>query len=153
MHPRSLRMHSGSSRRRKNLPLRNRRLGRLAGWVGAIALIVAGVTALTALPAAAQTNLLVNGNFQDGNLSGWSCSSLDSVVTSPTYSGAAYALKGAASSSDDAQCSQSVSVLPSTNYTLSGWVEGAYVYIGDSAGTTAYGAFHGRKRPSQPRTS
>ena len=148
MHPRSLRMHSGSSRRRKQLPQRNsgrrqlpqrnrsgRRFGRLAGWVGAIALIMAGVPALTALPAAAQTNLLANGNFQDGNLSGWSCSSLDSVVTSPTYAGAAYALTGAASSSDDAQCSQSVSVLPSTNYTLSGWVEGAYVYIGDSAGT------------------
>ncbi|HEY1625531.1 MAG TPA: fibronectin type III domain-containing protein [Streptosporangiaceae bacterium] len=114
---------------------RHRGIGRLAAGAAAVALITAGVPALTALPASAQTNLLVNGSFQDGNLSGWTCSSLDSVVTSPTYSGAAYALKGAASSSDDAQCSQSVSVLPSTSYTLSGYVEGAYVYIGDSSGT------------------
>jgi hypothetical protein len=155
MHPRSLRMHSSGPRRRKN-PLRRtgppprtglggsaghgggrgrgRRLGRLVVGAAAVALVTVGVPALTSLPAAAQTNLLVNGNFQDGNLSGWSCSSLDSVVTSPTYSGAAYALEGAASNSDDAQCSQSVSVQPSTSYTLSGWVEGAYVYIGDSSG-------------------
>jgi hypothetical protein len=112
---------------------KGRRLGRVAA-AAAVVLLAAGVPALTAAPASAQTNLLVNGSFQDGNLSGWTCSSLDSVVTSPTYSGAAYALEGAASSSDDAQCSQSVSVQPSTSYTLSGWVEGAYVYIGDSSG-------------------
>jgi len=91
--------------------------------------------ALTAVPASAQTNLLANGNFQDGNLSGWTCSSLDSVVTSPTYSGASYALKGAASNSDDAQCSQTVSVAAATSYTLSGWVEGAYVFIGQTGGS------------------
>jgi hypothetical protein len=43
-----------------------------------------------------------------------------------------YALAGAAFSSDDAQCSQSVSVQPSTSYTLTGFVQGAYVFIGDS---------------------
>jgi hypothetical protein len=110
-------------------------LRRLAVGVAATALIAVGVPALTAVSASVQTNLLVNGSFQDGNLSGWTCSSVDSVVTSPTYSGSAYALEGAASNSDDAQCSQSVSVQPSTSYTLTGEVEGAYVYIGDSAGT------------------
>jgi hypothetical protein len=43
-----------------------------------------------------------------------------------------YALAGAASSSDDAQCSQEVSVQPGSSYSLSGYVEGAYVFIGDS---------------------
>jgi Fibronectin type III domain/Carbohydrate binding domain len=111
------------------------RLGRLAICAAATALIAAAAPVLTAVPAAAQTNLLANGNFQDGNLSSWTCSSLDSVVTSPTYSGASYALKGAASSSDDAQCSQTVSVQASTSYTLSGWVEGAYVFIGQTGGS------------------
>jgi chitinase len=83
---------------------------------------------------AAQTNLLTNPGFEAGNLSGWTCSSLDSVVSSPAHSGS-YALAGAASNSDDAQCSQTVSVQPSSNYTLSGWVEGAYVYLGESGGS------------------
>jgi hypothetical protein len=87
-------------------------------------------------PAAAQTNLLVNPDFETGTLSGWTCSPLDSVVTSPVYSGS-YALEGAVSSSDDAQCSQVVSVQPSTSYSLSGWVEGDYVFIGDSGTGTS----------------
>ncbi len=52
-------------------------------------------------------------------------------MTTPAHSGT-HALAGAASSSDDAQCSQSVSVQPSTSYTLTGYVEGNYVFIGDS---------------------
>ena len=105
---------------------------RILAVAAALALAVAVLPLLAAAPASAQTNLLANGDFQNGNLSGWTCSSLDSVVTAPTYSGAEYALAGAASSSDDAQCEQAVSVQPSTSYTLTGWVEGAYVYLGDS---------------------
>jgi chitinase len=100
----------------------------------AAAATAAGLLALTGPPAAAQTNLLTNPGFEAGNLSGWTCSTLDSVVTSPVHSGS-YALAGAASNSDDAQCSQTVSVQPSSNYTLSGWVEGAYVYLGESGGS------------------
>jgi hypothetical protein len=48
-----------------------------------------------------------------------------------------YALAGAVSGSDDAQCTQSVSVQPSTAYTLSGWVQGNYVYLGDSGTGTS----------------
>jgi chitodextrinase len=101
----------------------------------AAALAAAVLPLVTATAASAQTNLLVNGNFQDANLNGWTCSGLDSVVTSPTYSGASYALEGAASSSDDAQCSQTVSVQASTSYTLSGEVEGDYVFIGQTGGS------------------
>jgi hypothetical protein len=41
-------------------------------------------------------------------------------------------LAGAASASDDSQCSQTITVKPSTTYTLSAWVDGAYVYLGDT---------------------
>jgi chitinase len=81
--------------------------------------------------ASAQANLLTNGSFT-GSTSGWTCSGGDSVVTSPTYDGASDALGGTPTSSDDAQCSQVVSVQPSSSYTLAGWVEGDYVFLGDS---------------------
>jgi chitinase len=88
---------------------------------------------------AASTNILTNGNFGTGNLSGWSCDAgTGSVVTSPVYSGDSYALAGAATNADDAQCTQSVSVQPNTSYTLSGEFEGNYVYLGISGGTDTW---------------
>jgi chitodextrinase len=83
----------------------------------------------TLAAATASTNLLTNPGFESG-LSGWTCSA-GSAVTSPVHSGS-YALAGAANSSDDAQCSQVASVQPSSTYQLSGYVQGAYVFIGDS---------------------
>src|SRR6202042_2729269 len=82
--------------------------------------------------ASAQTNLLTNGGFSAGSTSGWTCSSGDSVVTSPVYTGSSYALAGTPTGSDDAQCSQVVSVQPSSSYTLTGEVQGDYVFLGDS---------------------
>src|SRR3954463_3042959 len=73
-------------------------------------------------------NLLTNPGFESGSLSGWSCSG-GSVVSSPTHSGG-FALNGAVSGSDFAQCSQTVAVQPGTAYTLSAWVRGSYVYLG-----------------------
>jgi hypothetical protein len=113
---------------RRRIPHRPRRLI-VAAAVGLLA--AAAVPLLAAGPAAAATNLLANPGFETGTTAGWSCSPLDTAVTSPVHSGT-YALAGAASNSDDAQCSQAVSVQPSTSYTLTGDVEGAYVYIGDS---------------------
>jgi hypothetical protein len=98
------------------------------------ALAATGLLALSGgAPASAATPVtLVNPGFESGTLSGWTCDAgTGSVVSSPVHSGS-YALTGAASGSDDAQCSQTVSVLPSTAYTLTGWVEGAYVYLGAS---------------------
>ena len=88
--------------------------------------------AATAPSAMAQTNLLTNGNFATGSTSGWTCSSDDTVVTSPTYDGSSYALAGTPTGSGYAQCSQVVSVQPSSTYQLTGWVEGDYVFLGDS---------------------
>src|SRR5216683_282928 len=106
------------------------RHSRLATAVAVLA-AAAGVSGLAAGGAAAAANLLANPGFETGNLSGWSCSALGTVVASPVHSGS-HALAGAASNSDDAQCTQTVSVQPSSAYTLSGWAEGNYVFIGDS---------------------
>lgn len=57
-------------------------------------LATAVVPLLAAGPAAAQSNLLANPGFETGTTAGWSCSPLDSVVTSSVHSGT-YALAGA----------------------------------------------------------
>jgi chitinase len=100
-------------------------------------LAAAGLTVSASLAAHAQTNLLVNGDFSAGNTSGWTCGSDDSVVTSPTYNGESYSLSGTPTSSDYARCSQVVSVQPSSDYSLTGWVEGDYVFLGDSGTGTS----------------
>ena len=75
-------------------------------------------------------NLLANAGFESGALSPWTCDAgTASVVVSPAHSGT-HALKITATSSDDAQCSQTVTVKPNTTYTLSAWVQGNYAYVG-----------------------
>jgi chitinase len=110
------------------MPAHPRRLALLACC---LLLLGLGVAA-TAPSAFAQTNLLANGSFATGSTSGWTCSAGDTVVTSPTYGGSAYALAGTPTGSDYARCSQVVSVQPSSSYALTGWVEGDYVFLGDS---------------------
>jgi hypothetical protein len=115
---------------------RSRLAAMAAAVVTAIGVTATGVSGLATAGAAAQANLLANPGLETGNLSGWSCSPLGRVVTSPVHSGS-YALAGAVSGADDAQCTQSVSVQPSTAYTLAGWVQGNYVYLGDSGTGTS----------------
>src|SRR5262249_57408416 len=97
---------------------------------------VVAAGALIVARAANAAELLTNGGFESGSLAPWSCS-LGSVVSTPTHTGT-HALQGAASTSDNAQCTQTVSVLPNTAYTLSGWVEGSYVYIGVTGGASTW---------------
>jgi chitinase len=115
---------------RFHLPLLKDQPRRLALLTCCLLLLGLGV-AVTAPSALAQANLLANGSFATGSTSGWTCTG-DTVVTSPTYDGASYALAGTPTNSADAQCSQVVSVQPSSSYQLTGWVEGDYVYLGDS---------------------
>ncbi len=96
---------------------------------------LAAATIALAAPASA-ANILANPGFETGNLSGWTCS-LGSVVASPVHSGS-FALAGAASASDNAQCTQTVSVQPNSAYTLSGWVRGNYTYIGVTGGVSTW---------------
>jgi chitinase len=97
-----------------------------------VLILIAAGAGLTAPAALAQANLLTNGDFAAGSTAGWACSSGDTVVTSPLYPGSSHTLAGTPTSSDDAQCSQVVSVQPDSSYTLTGWVEGDYVFLGDS---------------------
>ncbi|GLV55739.1 chitinase [Dictyobacter sp. S3.2.2.5] len=79
--------------------------------------------------AVAANNLVTNGGFEAGNLSGWSCDAGDTVVSSPVHSGT-HALQVNPSNSTTGQCSQTISVLPGTAYTLSAYVDGSYMYLG-----------------------
>ncbi|GJF28865.1 hypothetical protein KNE206_15650 [Kitasatospora sp. NE20-6] len=109
---------------------------RLTAALGAVALAAAWAVALPGTAQAA--NLLTNPGFETGSTSGWSCSGgLGSVVSSPVHGGTK-ALSGAASASDTAQCTQTVAVQPNTAYTLSGWVRGAYVYLGVTGGASTW---------------
>jgi chitinase len=98
-----------------------------------VLLITAGLIAGTGPASAA--NQLANPGFESG-LSGWTCS-LGSTVPSPVHSGAS-ALAGAASSSDTAQCTQTVTVVPSTTYSVSAWVRGNFVYLGITGGPSTW---------------
>ncbi|MPZ84640.1 MAG: chitinase [Actinophytocola sp.] len=105
---------------------------RVAAALSALVVLVGLAT-----PASA-ANLLTNAGFESGSLSGWSCSG-GSVVTSPVHSGS-YALAGAATASDNARCTQTVSVVPSTTYTVSAWVRGNPVYLGVTGGPSTWAA-------------
>jgi chitinase len=111
----------------------NRLRTALAAAVTALLCTVA-VTTITAPASAAE--LLTNGGFESGALSPWTCSGgLGSVVTSPAHTGT-HALLGAASTSDNAQCTQTVPVVSGTSYTLTAWVQGSYVYLGVTGGSS-----------------
>ena len=121
-------------------------------------LVALGATVLAAGAGLAVTqqafaaNLLSNPGFETGSLSPWSCTGgLGSVVSSPVHSGSK-ALAGAANSSDNAQCTQTVAVQPNTAYTLSAWVRGNYVYLGVTGGASTWtpSATRGRPGPYRP---
>ncbi|GHJ45463.1 hypothetical protein Cs7R123_28050 [Catellatospora sp. TT07R-123] len=103
-----------------------------------IALTLALAGALFGAQPAYAANLLANPGFESGALSPWSCTGgLGSVVSTPVHGGAK-ALAGAASASDNAQCTQTVTVQPSTAYTLTAWVRGSYVYLGVTGGASTW---------------
>ncbi len=98
--------------------------------------IVVIACVLPGASSAATTNLVNNPGFESGTTSGWACGSSASVVTSPVHSGT-YALSNTPAGSDDAQCTQTISVQPNSAYTLSAWVDGSYVYLGDTGTGTS----------------
>ncbi|RSS55851.1 chitinase [Streptomyces sp. WAC01280] len=100
-------------------------------------LAAGGLMALTPVAAqAADAELARNGGFEAG-LDGWSCTAgSGAVVPSPVHGGTK-ALQATPAGSDNAKCSQTVTVKPNSSYELSGWVRGSYVYLGASGtGTT-----------------
>ncbi|WP_369262664.1 chitinase [Streptomyces sp. R35] len=107
---------------------------RLIAVCTATVLAVPGLAALSSAARAADADLARNGGFESG-LDSWTCTAA-STVNSPVRSGSS-ALKATPAGSDYAQCSQTVTVKPDSQYTLSGYVRGSYVYLGASGtGTT-----------------
>ncbi|MFJ4839237.1 chitinase [Streptomyces sp. NPDC088746] len=112
---------------------------RLSGPIAVFsaALLAAGALVATAPAAgAADVDLASNGGFEAG-LDGWSCTAgSGAAVSTPVHSGTS-ALKATPAGSDNARCSQTVTVKPDSTYTLGAWVQGSYVYLGASGtGTT-----------------
>lgn len=88
--------------------------------------------------AAGAADVLTNPGFESGGLSPWRCTgNLGSIVSSPVHAGSK-ALQGTVSSSDTAQCDQTVAVRPDTTYSLSGWVRGSNVYLGVNGGASTW---------------
>ncbi len=106
----------------------------LVAVLTAAALAVPGITALSSAARAADADLAKNGGFESG-LDGWTCTA-GTTVNAPVHSGGS-ALQATPAGSDNARCAQTVTVKPDAQYTLSGHVRGAYVYLGASGtGTT-----------------
>ncbi|MFC8782644.1 chitinase [Streptomyces nigra] len=100
----------------------------------AAALTLPGLTALSSAARAADADVVRNGGFESG-LDGWTCTA-GTTVDSPVRSGRS-ALRATPAGSDNARCSQTVTVKPDSAYTLSGHVRGSYAYLGASGtGTT-----------------
>ncbi|MFJ1548048.1 glycosyl hydrolase family 18 protein [Streptomyces sp. NPDC088246] len=75
------------------------------------------------------TGALVNGDLETGSLSPWTCESGGAVVSTPVHGGS-HALAAAADPSRTGECTQTITLSPNTGYTLSGWVQGNYGYLG-----------------------
>ncbi|MFJ6570943.1 chitinase [Streptomyces sp. NPDC091292] len=125
------------TRPRVRPPVRGFVRPRLLAVLATTALVaVPGITVTSSAARAADADLARNGGFESG-LDGWTCTAgSGAVVNSPVRSGTS-ALRATPAGSDNAQCSQTVTVKPDSQYTISGYVRGSYVYLGASGtGTT-----------------
>ena len=80
-------------------------------------------------------NLVVNGGFETGNLSGWTCGTGDTVVGSPVHSGS-HALQIAPTSSTTGECDQTITVQANHTYTLTAFVNGPFAFLGVQSGAS-----------------
>ncbi|WP_430383071.1 chitinase [Streptomyces sp. P10-4] len=118
---------------------RARRTRSVLAALTAALLAVPGITALSSAARAADADVATNGGFESG-LTGWTCTA-GTTVNAPVHSGSS-ALQATPSGSDNARCSQTVTVQPNAQYTLSGYVRGSYVYLGATGtGTTDVSAW------------
>ncbi|GAA0915612.1 glycosyl hydrolase family 18 protein [Nonomuraea longicatena] len=102
-----------------------------------LSVLLAALGVIVTQTSASAANLLANPGFESGTLSPWTCTgNLGSVVATPVRSGG-QALAGAASGSDIARCSQTVTVQPGSAYTLTAWVRG-YAHLGVTGGGSTW---------------
>jgi chitinase len=118
-------------------PRTNRPHAAVISVLSALLLAITGLVLITQTSSAA-TNLVTNGTFETGTLAGWSCTAGSGAAVSGSAHTGTYALQGSPGSNDIARCSQSVSVKPSSTYTLSAWVKGSNVYLGADGGTSTW---------------
>jgi chitodextrinase len=106
--------------------------------IATAAAVAAAATTLAAATPASAAELATNGGFESGTLAPWSCTGgTGSVVSTPVRSGTR-SLQGAASTSDNARCSQTVAIAANSAYTLTAWVRGNYVYLGVNGGASTW---------------
>ncbi|WP_406467554.1 chitinase [Streptomyces sp. NBC_01594] len=139
MHPRHPQLPHGGKQVERSPGTRHGRR-RIRPVLGSVMAVVAAaaltVTGLVGTAQAADVNNAKNAGFESG-LANWTCSNgSGTTVSSPVHGGAA-ALKATPAGQDNARCTQTVAVKPSSTYALSGWVQGGYTYIGATGtGTT-----------------
>jgi chitinase len=112
-------------------------MNRLRTAAAALAVALVSSLALTAAPASAE-EVLANGGFESGTLSPWTCSGSSGVVVATPVRTGTKALQGTPAGLDNARCTQSVPTVAGTQYTLSAWVRGSYVYLGVDGGTSTW---------------
>lgn len=78
---------------------------------------------------------MVNGGFETGTLSNWTCNSGDIVVSTPVHSGS-HAVQLTPSSSTTGECDQTITVQANHTYTLTAYVDGQYAYLGVQGGAS-----------------
>jgi chitinase len=93
---------------------------------------------LVSSSSSAATNLVTNGTFETGTLSGWSCSAGTGAAVSGSAHTGSWALQGSPTAGDNARCGYTVSVQPGSTYTLSAWVKGSNVYLGADGYTSTW---------------
>ncbi|KUN05990.1 hypothetical protein AQI95_13745 [Streptomyces yokosukanensis] len=79
---------------------------------------------------------LTNAGFEGGGLSPWTCTGTSAVVGDTVHSGS-HALRITPSADSTGECDQTVTLSPNHTYSLTGWVQGPYAYLGVSGGATA----------------
>ncbi|GGV03655.1 chitinase [Streptomyces filipinensis] len=79
---------------------------------------------------------LTNAGFETGSPSPWTCTGGSTVVAGTAHTGG-HSLLVAPGSSSTGECDQTVTLSPHHSYTLTGWVQGPYAYMGVGGGATA----------------
>ncbi|MEV3872950.1 glycoside hydrolase family 18 protein [Streptomyces sp. NPDC049906] len=126
------------TRRHVRPPARGVRARLLAVLAATALAVLPGLTATATAAPAVDADLVRNGGFEAG-LDGWTCSAgSGAAVTTPVRTGTS-ALRATPSGGDHARCSQSVTVKPDAQYTLTGHVRGTYTYLGVTGTGTSDG--------------